>query len=264
MNISKPYSLNVGGRLMDLTVPLVLGIVNCTPDSFFKLSRAEVGKWTEDVADADIIDVGAYSTRPGHGDVSVEEEKERLRRFLPEMKERVGENVVISVDTFRAEVARMCVEEYGVGIVNDVSGGVDEGMFETVAELGVPYVLTDNPEDGFGCVEDSIVRLLKKMQTLRQLGQKDIIVDPGIGFGKTLDENYEVMSKLELYHSLDVPLLVGVSRKSMIQNVLNCSADEALNGTTVLNTAALMRGADILRVHDVKEAKETVKIYCRL
>ena len=282
MNTNGPYTLNVNGRLIDLTCPLIMGVVNLTPDSFYQVQEMYDG----DVLTADIIDVGAYSTRPGHGDVSVDEEKERLRMGLAEIRKRVGEDAMISVDTFRSEVARMCVEEYGVGIVNDVSGGMDERMFETVAELGVPYVLTANRAgvnadrskqgsrrsrgsrssinaDGYS-VEADVLWLLERMQRLRSSGQKDIIVDPGFGFGKTLDENYQAMSDLEKYKVLDVPVLVGISRKSMIGGLIGCSPEDSLIGTTVLNTVALLKGADILRVHDVREAREAVKICSKL
>lgn len=253
MRIPLDFSLNIRGRLVDLSAVKVMGIVNCTPDSFFRAGASD------DVWDADILDIGAYSTRPGHGDVSEEEERNRLKAFFGSHKELTVGDRLMSVDTFRASVARMCVEEYGVGMVNDVSGGADREMFRTVAELGVPYVLTHSGE--YRGLSEMMKELIEKVQTLRDLGQNDIVIDPGFGFGKTLDDNYDVLANLEQLHLLDLPILVGLSRKSMIQKALGCTASEALNGTTALNTIAVMKGARILRVHDVKEAREIVRLW---
>lgn len=255
MNNPNAYSLNVSGRLLDLSSPKVMGIVNYTPDSFYQ-------GVSDDVWDADILDIGAYSTRPGHEEVSEEEEMRRLEAFFAAHPHLVGGTVPLSIDTFRASVARRCIEEYGVGMVNDVSGGRDAEMFRTVAELRVPYVLTHSEE--FHGVAAMLKDLIIKVQTLRDLGMNDIIIDPGFGFGKTLEDNYDVMRNLEQMKALALPILVGVSRKSMIQKALGCSAEQALNGTTILNTLALRKGANILRVHDVSEAREIITILDKL
>lgn len=256
-----PYTINVHGRLLDLSVPRVMGILNATPDSFFSDSRMqterEIAERTTEIVEqgGDIIDVGAYSTRPGATDVPVEEEMARLR-FALQVIRREQPDAILSVDTFRADVARMCVEEYGVGIINDVSEMADEAMARTVARLGVPYILMSVQPT----LREMLIGLADKVQQLRNQGAKDIIIDPGFGFGKTLDQNYQLMYELEKLHVLGLPLLVGISRKSMIYKRLNCTPAEALNGTTVLNTIALTKGASILRVHDVREAVETVAL----
>lgn len=256
-----PYTINVHGRLLDLSVPRVMGILNATPDSFFSDSRMqterEIAERTTEIVEqgGDIIDVGAYSTRPGATDVPVEEEMARLR-FALQVIRREQPDAILSVDTFRADVARMCVEEYGVGIINDVSEMTDEAMARTVARLGVPYILMSVQPT----LRETLIGLADKVQQLRNQGAKDIIIDPGFGFGKTLDQNYQLMYELEKLHVLGLPLLVGISRKSMIYKRLNCTPAEALNGTTVLNTIALTKGASILRVHDVREAVETVAL----
>lgn len=256
-----PYTINVQGRLLELSVPRVMGILNATPDSFFSASRMQTEREIADRATeiveqgGDIIDVGAYSTRPGAADVPVEEEMTRLQ-FALQVIRREHPDVVLSVDTFRADVARMCVEEYGVGIINDVSEMADEAMARTVARLGVPYILMSVQPT----LREMLIGLAGKVQQLRNQGAKDIIIDPGFGFGKTLDQNYQLMYELEKLHVLGLPLLVGISRKSMIHKRLNCTPAEALNGTTVLNTIALTKGASILRVHDVREAVETVAL----
>lgn len=256
-----PYTINVHGRLLDLSVPRVMGILNATPDSFFSDSRMqterEIAERTTEIVGqgGDIIDVGAYSTRPGATDVPVEEEMARLR-FALQVIRREQPDAILSVDTFRADVARMCVEEYGVGIINDVSEMTDEAMARTVARLGVPYILMSVQPT----LRETLIGLADKVQQLRNQGAKDIIIDPGFGFGKTLDQNYQLMYELEKLHVLGLPLLVGISRKSMIYKRLNCTPAEALNGTTVLNTIALTKGASILRVHDVREAVETVAL----
>lgn len=258
------YTLNVGGRLMSLAQPQVMGILNLTPDSFYAPSRttdeAAVRRRARQIVDegGSIIDVGACSTRPGFTPPTAEVEMRRLREGLTAVRQEAPD-AVVSVDTYRADVARMAVEEFGVAIVNDVSGGeADAQMFETVAQLGVPYVLT------FPHSEHTHLFFAEKVQTLRELGQKDIILDPGFGFGKMLDDNYRLLAQLETLKVLELPLLIGVSRKSMIQRVLNVDADHALNGTTVLHTMCLMKGcAQILRVHDVREAVEAVTLYLK-
>ena len=270
------YTINVNGALMDLSIPRVMGIVNVTPDSFFAGSRtqteADIARRVEQLLTegADILDLGGYSSRPGAADVSPAEECERLRLGLSVIR-RVCPDAVVSVDTFRAEVARMCVEEYGAAIINDISGGeLDAEMFPTVARLGVPYILMhmqgtpqtmqDKPRYD-DLLRDVFLYFARKVQQLRDLGQKDIILDPGFGFGKTLEDNYTLLAHLEEFASVfQLPVLVGVSRKSMITKLLGITPAEALNGTTVLNTLCLTKGAAILRVHDVRPAVEAVRL----
>lgn len=255
------YTINVQGRLLELSVPRVMGILNATPDSFFSASRMHTEREIADRATeiveqgGDIIDVGAYSTRPGAADVPVEEEMARLQ-FALQVIRREHPDAVLSVDTFRADVARMCVEEYGVGIINDVSEMADEAMARMVVRLGVPYILMSVQP----ALREMLIGFADKVQRLRDYGAKDIIIDPGFGFGKTLEQNYQLMYELEKLHVLGLPLLVGISRKSMIYKRLDCTPTEALNGTTVLNTIALTKGASILRVHDVREAVETIRL----
>lgn len=269
------YTINVGGKLLDLGEPQVMGILNVTPDSFYGKSRKqsdeEIAARVRSVLQegGSMIDIGAYSTRSGAADVPVETEMSRLRHGLGILR-REAPDAIVSVDTFRADVARMCVEEYGVQIVNDISGGeLDDRMFDTVARLGVPYILMhikgnpqnmqDNPQyDDLMC--EMLVYFGSKVQRLHEMGVKDIILDPGFGFAKTLDHNYELMNRMEDLKVLGLPLLVGVSRKSMIYRLLGTSPDEALNGTTALHAMSLLKGASILRVHDVREAVETVEI----
>ena len=270
------YTINVNGTLMDLSTPRVMGIVNVTPDSFFAGSRtqteADIARRVEQLLTegADILDLGGYSSRPGAADVSPAEECERLRLGLSVIR-RVCLDAVVSVDTFRADVARMCVEEYGAAIINDISGGeLDAEMFPTVARLGVPYILMhmqgmpqtmqDKPRYD-DLLRDVFLYFARKVQQLRDLGQKDIILDPGFGFGKTLEDNYTLLAHLEEFASVfQLPVLVGVSRKSMITKLLGITPAEALNGTTVLNTLCLTKGAAILRVHDVRPAVEAVRL----
>ena len=271
------YTLNLHGQLLSLNEPVVMGILNATPDSFFAGSRQQteeqIAQRTRQIISegATIIDVGACSTRPGSAPVSQEEEMARLRFALPIIKKIQEElshstlntlnsklytlNSKLSVDTFRPDVARMAVEEFGVAIINDVSGG-DETMFRMTARLGTPYILTSVEPD----LRTTLLTFAKKLQQLRDFGQKDIILDPGFGFGKTLEENFRLFNEMERLRVLDLPLLVGISRKSMIYKTLGCTPDEALNGTTALNALALMKGASILRVHDVREACECCKI----
>jgi dihydropteroate synthase len=258
------YTINVRNRLLNLDTPIVMGILNVTPDSFYANSRisteAEVIERSRQILAEGgvIIDVGACSTRPGSTPASEEEETLRLRRALRILRQELPE-AVVSVDTFRPEVASMAVKEFGIDIINDISGGSEE-MFRTVSRLGVPYILT-SVKSG---MREMLLDFSEKVQQLRDLGQKDIILDPGFGFGKTLDDNYRLMAEMEKLQVLELPLLVGISRKSMIYKLLGITQNEALNGTTFLNTIALMKGANILRVHDVKEAVEIVKMYDRI
>lgn len=270
------YSLNIHGRLLDLERPRVMGILNVTSDSFFAESRkqteADIAERVRQMAEdgADIIDVGALSTRPGADMVSEQEEMERLRLALPIVR-REAPDMPLSVDTFRPAVARRAVEELGADMINDVSGGNAKGafggteptetednpeMFRMVARLRVPYILMSTQRD----IRSMLLTFALQVQQLRDLGQKDIVLDPGFGFGKTLEENYAVMQQLQQLQLLELPVLAGVSRKSMIYKLLDTTPEAALNGTTVLNTLALERGASILRVHDVREAVECIRI----
>lgn len=272
-----PFTLSLRGRELKCDRPLVMGILNVTPDSFYAGCRATdedaISMRVKEIVEqgADVIDIGAYSTRPGAADVTAAEEVARLRRAV-EVVKREAPGMATSVDTFRTHVARVAVEELGVDMVNDVSGGsLDDAMFETVASLQVPYVLMHmrgtpatmqqlTDYDNVTC--DVVEWLGARIEQLRALGAKDIIVDPGFGFSKTLDQNYELLAGLERFHELGVPLLVGVSRKSMIYKKLGVDPARALNGTTAVNTIALMAGAHIIRVHDVREAVEAREIVC--
>ncbi len=272
----RQLTINLRGRLWDLSQPRVMGILNATPDSFFESSRAQTEQEIAERANqivaegGEMIDVGAYSTRPGAAAVSEEEEMLRLRFALAIVRREQPESI-ISVDTFRPQVARMAVEEYGVDIINDVSGGNTQGafggtvgneteedpaMFRMVAALRVPYIYMSRAND----VEPMLQDFARQVERLRSYGQKDIILDTGFGFGKTVEENYQVMARLEQLAVMNLPLLVGVSRKSMIWKLLDCTPEGALNGTTVLNTIALEKGAAILRVHDVRQAVESVRL----
>ncbi len=276
MDAKKGYTINVRGRLVDLSKPLVMGILNVTPDSFYQGSRkqteVEIAQRTNQIIEegGEMIDVGAFSTRPGAFEVTEEEEMDRLRRALAIVR-REWPEAIVSVDTYRPHVARRCVEEWGADIINDVSeGGLtgivntpihEEGsMFETVARLQVPYILMSVKSN----LHDMLIAFARETQELYALGAKDIILDPGFGFGKTLDENYKIYQHMERLQVLDLPLLVGISRKSMIFKLLGGDPTTSLNGTTVLNTIALQKGASILRVHDVREAVEACKIYERM
>lgn len=276
MDVKKGYTINVRGRLVDLSRPLVMGILNVTPDSFYQGSRkqteAEIAQRTNQIIEegGEMIDVGAFSTRPGAFEVTEKEEMDRLRRALAIVRREQPE-AIVSVDTYRPRVARRCVEEWGADIINDVSeGGLtgivntpihEEGsMFETVARLQVPYILMSVKSN----LHDMLIAFARETQELYALGAKDIILDPGFGFGKTLDENYKIYQHMEHLQVLDLPLLVGISRKSMIFKLLGGDPTTSLNGTTVLNTIALQKGASILRVHDVREAVEACKIYERM
>ena len=272
-------SLNVNGRLLDLSTPQVMGILNVTPDSFYAGSRsrteAEIAARACQILDegASIIDIGAYSSRSNAEHISPEEEMQRLSTGL-EILNRNHPDAIISVDTFRAEVARQCVEEYGAAIINDISAGeMDEQMFPTVARLNVPYIMMHmqgtpqnmQKEPHYeNLLKEVFMYFARKVRQLRDLGMKDIILDPGFGFGKALEHNYELMAHLEEFGIFELPLLVGVSRKSMIYRLFGATPQEALNGTTVLDTVALMKGADILRVHDVREAVEAVRLIEKL
>lgn len=272
----KPFSLNIKGRLVEYTNPVVMGIVNITPDSFFAGSRvtAEADikqRAAQMVAEgADILDLGAYSTRPGAAEVSVEEEMSRLERGIKAVRRAVGDDVPLSVDTFRADVARACVEDWGADIVNDISGGkLDDRMFETVANLRVPYVLMHTRgtpatmqtlTDYADVVADVIGELQRSVWKLEEAGVADVIVDPGFGFPKTLEQNYEMLARLADFELLGKPLLVGVSRKSMFTRLLGIEAAQALVPTAVGNALALERGAAIVRVHDVAEARQTIAV----
>lgn len=266
------YTLNIRGKLIDLATPKVMGILNCTPDSFYVGSR----KQTEhDIAEranqiiqegGTMIDVGAFSTRPGAKEVSEEEEMARLKAALQVVR-REQPDAVVSVDTYRPNVARHCIEDWGADIINDVSeGGLTgivntpiheaENMFDIIGQLKVPYILMSVKSN----LHDMMISFADEVQQLRNRGVKDIILDPGFGFGKTLQQNYEIYNDMERLGTLQHPLLVGISRKTMIYKLVGGDPTTALNGTTVLNTAALLKGAGILRVHDVQEAVESVKI----
>lgn len=266
-------TINVRGRLIDLSTPKVMGILNATPDSFYSGSRKQTEREIADRANqildegGTFIDVGAFSTRPGGAvEVSEEVETERLKRAIAIVR-REQPDAPISVDTYRPLVARRCIEEFGADIINDVSeGGItgivdtpihEQGnMFKTVGELKVPYILMSVKSN----MHDMLKAFAEEVQTLRDYGAKDVILDPGYGFGKTLDENYAILSEAERLLSLELPVLVGVSRKSMIFKLIGGDPTTSLNGTTVLNTISLMKGAAILRVHDVREAWECVKM----
>jgi dihydropteroate synthase len=254
------YTINIHGQLMELSKPQVMGILNVTPDSFFAGSRMQTEQEIAVRANqimaegATMIDVGGCSTRPGSEPVSEAEEMQRLRMALGAVR-REQPHAVISVDTFRPDVARMAVEEFGADIINDVSEGNME-MYRMIARLRVPYILMSVQPT----LRDMLLAFAREVQQLRDLGVKDIILDPGFGFGKSVVQSYQVMNSLERLLVMELPLLVGISRKSMIYKLLGLTPNESLNGTSVLNTIALMKGASILRVHDVKEAVECVRI----
>jgi dihydropteroate synthase len=273
--LNKPRYINVGGKLLDLAVPKVMGIINITPDSFYKGSRVTEEKDIVETAvrmvkdGADILDVGGYSSRPYAKDVSPEEEKSRVLNAISLIHKELPDTI-ISIDTFRSEIALKAVNECGAQIINDISGGEsDENMFNVVQALNVPYIIMhmkgtpgtmqENPE-----YDDVVADILKwfsnKIVKLQSAGVKDIILDPGFGFGKTAAHNFEILQRLGDFAVAGLPLLVGVSRKSMIWKSLGITPDEALNGTSVLNAVALLGGADILRVHDVKEAVQTIRL----
>ncbi|MCD8166383.1 MAG: dihydropteroate synthase [Bacteroides sp.] len=274
-----PYYINIDGRLMDVSVPQVMGILNVTPDSFYAGSRKqtleEIASRARQILEegATMIDLGAYSSRPGAQHITPDEEMARLAPALEVIRTN-HPDAVISVDTFRAGVARRCVREYGAHIINDIAAGeMDETMFDVVAELNVPYIMMHmqgTPQtmqqapryENF--MEEVFLYFAGKIDRLRSRGVKDIILDPGFGFGKTLDHNYELLSWLQEFSVFELPVLAGVSRKSMITRLLGVTPDEALNGTSALHMVALEKGATLLRAHDVKEAVEVVKIYNKL
>lgn len=275
MNPTIKPTLNLNGRIMDLSTPRVMGILNVTPDSFYSLSRKQndqeiISRIEEIVREGgDIIDIGAYSSRPDATHISQEEEMERQKKGLALIRE-VAPHMPVSVDTFRAEIARICVEEYGAALINDISAGeMDADMFDTMSRLKVPYIMMHmqgTPQNMQQAphydhlMQEVLEYFSKKKARLQAAGLKDIIIDPGFGFGKTVQHNYELLHHMDDLHILECPILVGVSRKSMIYKVLNTDPQQALNGTSVLHTIALLKGAHILRVHDVKECTEVIKL----
>lgn len=281
MTAQNDYMINVHGQLLSLQKPVVMGILNCTPDSFFAGSRkqteVEIAERTWQIINegGSIIDVGAFSTRPGAQEVSEEEEMRRLR-FALAIVRRESPSSIVSVDTYRPNVARMAVEEYGVDIINDVSEGGITGIvdtplesskereypeiFQMMGKLKVPYILMSVQ----GNLHDMIYRFSREIEQLHELQVKDIILDPGFGFGKTIEANYQILNEMDKLEIFGLPVLAGVSRKRMIHQLIQVHADEALNGTTVVDTMALMKGAKILRVHDVLEASQAVTIYNQL
>lgn len=269
-------TINLNGQLLDLSKPKVMGIINLTPDSFYEGSRMLTeqqiaGKLTQMLAEgADILDVGAYSSRPGAVDLPVEEEMRRLRKGLTVIRKETPD-AIVSVDTFRANVASMCIEEYGVAMINDISGGeLDNNMFATIAHTGVPYIIMhmkgipQNMQEAplyKNVLKEVTLSLAEKVRTLHEMMVNDIIIDPGFGFGKTTAHNFELLAHLNEFGIFELPILVGLSRKSMVYKTLATTPQEALNGTTVLHTIALNKGANILRVHDIREAVEAVKLW---
>jgi dihydropteroate synthase len=275
----KPRYINAGGRLIDLSVPKVMGIINVTPDSFYSGSRAQTddkillvaGKMLQE--GADILDVGGYSSRPGAKEISLSEERERVISAIRLIKGNFPDTI-ISVDTFRSEIAREAVADAGATIINDISGGDgDPEMFGVVSKLNVPYIMmhmqgTPVTMQISPVYDDIVADILKyfgrKIFRLREAGVRDIVIDPGFGFGKTVSHNFELLRRLDEFSITGLPVLVGVSRKSMIWRTLDITAEDALNGTSVMHTAALLKGADILRAHDVKEAVQAIKLISRL
>lgn len=270
------HTLNLRGKLYPLDEPQIMGILNVTPDSFFAESRTsddeQIAARVKQMMDegADMIDIGGYSSRPGADDVSPQEEMERLRHGLRIVR-KLYPDVPISVDTFRADVARMCIEEEGADLINDIAAGMmDRQMFKTVARLGVPYIMmhmqgtpeTMQLDPHYNNLRREVMLYFaERIDRLCQMGAKDIIIDPGFGFGKTVEHNYELMNHLEDFSVFNLPILVGISRKSMIYKLIGGTPQTSLNGTTVLNTIALTKGAHILRVHDVKQAVEAKRIW---
>jgi len=268
--------INLNGSLIDLSTPIVMGILNITPDSFFEGSRCQTADKicyrAEEITrqGGKIIDVGGYSTRPGAKEVTADEELDRVVFAMKTIREKFPE-VPVSIDTFRANIAQIAVRDFGAAIVNDISGGtLDEQMFETVADLKVPYILMHikgNPQtmqqntNYVDFIPEIFLYFAEKVNKLKQLGVNDIILDPGFGFAKTLELNYELLAKMNLFSQFELPVLAGVSRKRMIWQLLDTTPDESLNGTTAVNMLALAQGANILRVHDVKEAVEVVRIF---
>jgi dihydropteroate synthase len=277
--IDKPKYINAAGRLLDLSIPKVMGVLNITPDSFYKGSRVTDEKEIIGIAGnmlkdgADMLDIGGYSSRPGAADVSPEEERKRVINAIC-LIHREFPDAILSIDTFRSEIAYEAVTKCGASIINDISGGeADTNMFSIVQSLNVPYIIMhmkgkpENMQDN-PVYDDVVADILKwlgdRIGKLQSAGVKDIIIDPGFGFGKTINHNFELLNRLGDFSVAGLPLLAGVSRKSMIWKTLEVIPEEALNGTTVLNTVALLKGADILRVHDVKEAVQAVKLVCMI
>lgn len=278
--MNAPKVLNCNGKLLSLEEPVVMGIVNITPDSFFEGSRfrdtdAIKARAEEIVAQGGkIIDVGGFSTRPGANDVSEQEECDRVCMAVETIRS-IDQSTPISVDTFRASVAKESIGKCGADIINDISGGlIEDGIFEAAAELHAPYILMHTvghtvqemqQKTEYDNITKDIFRYFaEKLCRLRELGVNDVILDPGFGFAKDIAQNYELMAHMDIFQQFGLPILVGISRKRMIWQVLGCNANESLNGVTALNAFSLMKGADILRVHDVKEAVETVKLYKEL
>lgn len=273
----KSFSLNIKGVIHEYSGPQVMGIINVTPDSFYSISRtnmeSDIQRRVEEMIGqgADFLDLGGYSSRPGAEDIAIDEEIRRLETGMKIIR-KVSGSILVSVDTFRSKVAEHCIRDLGADIINDISGGsLDPFMYKTIAELKVPYILmhmrgtpaTMSEMTVYDNVTADVIREISlKLRELRSLGVSDVIIDPGFGFSKTLQQNFDLMRHLDSFATVfNEPLLVGISRKSMITKTLDCTPEEALNGTTVLNTIALSRGASILRVHDVREAVETVKLY---
>ena len=267
-----PLYLNISGFLMDLEVPKVMGILNITPDSFYSGSRVSERREIEERVKrmleegVDIIDIGGCSTRPGFSEPTEKEEAERVDMGCEVVRE-ITPDIPLSVDTYRSSVALHSIEKWGIDIVNDISGGLDPEMWPMVADKKVAYVLTHNRQENNGyknVTAEVITELSKSVNELHRLGVNDVIVDPGFGFAKSLDENFKLLNDLDLIKEIGLPLLVGISRKSMIYKTLNLTPEESLVGTIALNSIALEKGCDILRVHDVKAAKETVKLFAKL
>ena len=272
-------SINCKGKLLNFSSPLIMGILNYTPDSFSDgghfdtplKAMTQIEKMF--LEEADIIDIGAVSSKPGSHVLTFEQEKKRLKPLLEEIIKNFSNNI-FSLDTFRSEIAKWAVNEYNISIINDISAGeLDANMFKTIGELQVPYIMMhmqgvpenmQNKPSYKNVTIDIIEYFAKKIDLLKQFAINDIIIDPGFGFGKSMDHNYQIIKELDSFRVLDKLLLVGLSRKSMIQKALNTNANDSLNGTTILNTLALSNGANLLRVHDVKEAKEIVKIFNQL
>lgn len=276
---SRKATINVNGEIVDISSPCIMGIVNITPDSFYSGSRyTEIDNILKRVRQitnegAKFIDIGAFSSRPGAQEIDEKTEKERLKLPLFEIRKKFPQ-AIISVDTYRSAIAEWTIGEFGVGLINDISGGtMDAKMFSTIARLRIPYILMhmrgkpENMQEHAkynNVTKEIITELSLKVLKLRELSINDIIIDPGFGFAKTIPQNYQILNQLDIFRVFELPILVGLSRKSMIYKILNTSPADALNGTTVLNTIALLKGVNILRVHDVKEASEVIKLVSNL
>jgi len=276
---SRKATINVNGEIVDISSPCIMGIVNITPDSFYSGSRyTEIDNILKRVRQitnegAKFIDIGAFSSRPGAQEIDEKTEKERLKLPLFEIRKKFPQ-AIISVDTYRSAIAEWTIGEFGVGLINDISGGtMDAKMFSTIARLRIPYILMhmrgkpENMQEHAkynNVTKEIITELSLKVLKLRELSINDIIIDPGFGFAKTIPQNYQILNQLDIFRVFELPILVGLSRKSMIYKILNTSPADALNGTIVLNTIALLKGVNILRVHDVKEANEVIKLVSNL